>query len=508
MAEPGIKIRKVVVDTPGTEDRGEYVLLHNNGPGDVDLTGWRIGDTVEHPELPYVYEFPSGFKLLNGAGVRLHTGIGIDDPQNLFWGHDVPVWTNTGDRVRLVNPAEEIVDSIEWPIRPPGGRVLRTKEIAEEIAAYAATHNGIGTATGEVQWMARPDDTELFWREHTGGTVFHSGFAQQDAPPPQIVHITAPIYTKYQALGGVKKLGLPLTGTLPATPSHPGEAVFQDFAELSIYWSSGTGARAVQGAILTRWRSPEIGGAGGSFGMPISDERTESGSDLRFTDFEHGSIWWTPQSLRAISEIRVEYTGFHCFGETAVDGFFTGSDEMYFAVDVEPLDRPRDRPQQVDDSVWVTALPPTGPVYTGVDSGGTYPDRVVVFQGRPAPLRIKALAFESDEGDANALRGEIQGAVAAVGAVGAAVFPAASAVLLNPAVQAAVTNAVNRIADTGDDFIGRATWQVDSRRKLLALLDAGVQPEPGVGLASHAGLYMTDGDASYKAYFEIIAVIH
>src|SRR4051812_15501874 len=105
MAASGIKIRKVFVDTPGTEDRGEYVLLHNNGPVDVDLTGWRIGDTVEHPQFPYVYEFPAGFKLLNGADVKLHSGPGDDDSQNLFWGHDVPVWTNLGDHVRLVNPA-------------------------------------------------------------------------------------------------------------------------------------------------------------------------------------------------------------------------------------------------------------------------------------------------------------------------------------------------------------------------------------------------------------------
>src|SRR5918997_1574355 len=154
MASSGIKIRKVMVDTPGTEDSGEYVLLHNHGPNDVDLTGWRIGDTVEHPEFPYVYEFPDGFKLLNGADVRLHTGSGVNDPQNLYWGHDeAPVWTNLGDRVRLVNAAEELVDDLSWPMRPPNGRVIDTDDIAEQIAAYASGVAGLGLPRGDVRWF-------------------------------------------------------------------------------------------------------------------------------------------------------------------------------------------------------------------------------------------------------------------------------------------------------------------------------------------------------------------
>ena len=504
MPQPGVKIRKVLVNTPGLEDRGEYVQLHNNGPDDADLTGWRIADTLEHPEFPYVYEFPDGFKLLAGSGVRLHVGPGVDDPQNLHWGHEIAVWTNTGDRVRLVNPAEEIIDSVTWSVRPFGGRVLRTNEIAEDIAGYAAA-NGLGNATGTVQWWTRPDDTEAFWQECVGGTVFHSGFPTPETPTPSMLHVAKPIYTKYAALGGLAKLGPPVNSSSPADPSKPREALFNDFKDLSIYWSAATGARAVQGAILAKWRS--LAGAGGSFGMPISDELTEDGTGLKYTEFEQGSIWWTPQSTRAISEIRVDFLGFHCFGETEVDGFFTASDEMYFAAEVEPLDRPRDRPQQQDDSVWVTALPSSGPAYGNVDSGETHPDTVVVFQGRPAPIRIKALSFESDEGDANALRGEIQTAIAAIAAAGAAVTSGASTVLLNPQVQAAVVNAVNRIADTGDDFIGRGAWQVGTRKALLDVLDRGPQTEPNVSLSYHAGIYMTDDDASYKVFFEIAAVV-
>jgi hypothetical protein len=30
----------------------------------------------------------------------------------------------------------------------------------------------------------------------------------------------------------------------------------------------------------------------------------------------------------------------------------------------------------------------------------------------------------------------------------------------------------------------------------------------GTDLPSHASLYLTDGDASHRAYFEIIAVVH
>lgn len=514
MAEPGVKIRKVMVDLPGEDTgKGEFVLLHNNGPDDVSMSDWRLGDTNDHPLLPYVYTFPQNFVLPAGTGVRVRTEKGTDGGGNLFWGVDNAVWTNEVDRVVLVDKAEQLVDSVAWDTRPQHGRVIRTDEVAEEIAAHASTV-GFADPVGPVQWAVRENDTEFFWQEFSGGgAIFHSGFLSEANPNKQMVDVRSEIFTKYQSLAGstaaaVKKFGMPLTRTQKAAGPNP-QAFLNEFNGFSIYWSQETNAHVVGGAIRDKWLSAEVGGSAGSFGLPIEDEREDraGGTDLRFSEFEHGSIWWTPAAgARAFSEIRVEFVGFHCFGESAFDGF-SGSDELYFSIDVEPLDRPRNRPQQVDDSVWVTTLPPKGPVYEGVDTGHTKLDRVVVFQGRPAPLRIKALAFEQDHSDANALRGEIKAAVAAVGAVGSALVPAASAVLLNPEVQAAVTNLINRIADTSDDFLGRGLWQVGTRQDLLRVLDAGLQPEPNTELQFHGAFFLTDGDASHKVYFEIIPVL-
>ena len=147
------------------------------------MTGWRLGDTLEHPELPCVYAFPKGFKLLEGADVRVHTWAGINDGQHLFWANDVPLWTSSGDRVRLVNAAEELVDSVSWPQFPPNGRVIRTDEIREDIARHATTLNPatsvltgpFGTPRADAQWVVRPDDTEYFWQELYPYTVWSGG---------------------------------------------------------------------------------------------------------------------------------------------------------------------------------------------------------------------------------------------------------------------------------------------------------------------------------------------
>jgi hypothetical protein len=209
---------------------------------------------------------------------------------------------------------------------------------------------------------------------------------------------------------------------------------------------------------------------------------------------------------RAFSELRVDYVGFHCFGEQSALGE-GGSDEVYFIVQVDPLDPPRHRDPQVDDSSWVTMLPALSQFYENVDSGGTYPDGVTVFRGRPSPLRVRVIGMEHDDGDPNALRAEIQVAVAAVSAIVAVAVPATSAVLLNPVVQTAIVNAVNRLADTTDDLVGRGVWELPTRQAVLDVLDGGLRSEPNIELRWHGWMYLTDGDASYKPYFALTAVV-
>ena len=84
-------------------------------------------------------------------------------------------------------------------------------------------------------------------------------------------------------------LGYPLTDEA-TTPDGVGR--YNHFQGGSIYWTAGTGAHEVHGAIWGKWT--ELGWERSSLGYPITDELTTPDGLGRFNDFQHGSIYWTP----------------------------------------------------------------------------------------------------------------------------------------------------------------------------------------------------------------------
>ncbi|APT89661.1 hypothetical protein CFRA_10965 [Corynebacterium frankenforstense DSM 45800] len=68
----------------------------------------------------------------------------------------------------------------------------------------------------------------------------------------------------------------------------------QDFRGGTAYWSPDTGAHALFGAINARYA--ELGGANSWLGFPKTGELTAPDGVGRFVHFEHGSIYWTPET--------------------------------------------------------------------------------------------------------------------------------------------------------------------------------------------------------------------
>lgn len=100
------------------------------------------------------------------------------------------------------------------------------------------------------------------------------------------------ILTEYRSHGGpAGRLGHPVTNEL-ATPRVYGR--FNAFQGGSIYWSPGTGAHAVWGAILGKWAA--LGWEGGRLGFPTTDELATPDRIGRFNHFQRGSVYWTPQT--------------------------------------------------------------------------------------------------------------------------------------------------------------------------------------------------------------------
>jgi uncharacterized protein with LGFP repeats len=97
---------------------------------------------------------------------------------------------------------------------------------------------------------------------------------------------------KYAALGGS---GGPLgqsTSTEQATPDGRGRR--RDFQQGWIYWSPETGAHAVYGTIGQKWNA--LGRERGFLGYPVTDETGTPDRHGRYNHFQHGSIYWTPQT--------------------------------------------------------------------------------------------------------------------------------------------------------------------------------------------------------------------
>ena len=114
---------------------------------------------------------------------------------------------------------------------------------------------------------------EIFWSPTTGVHEVHGGIA-----------------FLYGLMGGPSSfLGLPVSDEA-ATPGGAGR--FNDFQGGSIYWSPATGLHVVHGSVLDRYRA--LGGPGGFLGLPVTDEAPTFFGVGRYNQFQGGSIYWSP----------------------------------------------------------------------------------------------------------------------------------------------------------------------------------------------------------------------
>jgi hypothetical protein len=98
------------------------------------------------------------------------------------------------------------------------------------------------------------------------------------------------ISDKYASLGGPQGFLGASTTSEKKTPDKRGR--FTHYEHGSIYWSPETGAHEVHGAIRDLWAS--LGWEHPPLGYPLSDETGVGGG--RFNDFQGGSIFWSPST--------------------------------------------------------------------------------------------------------------------------------------------------------------------------------------------------------------------
>jgi hypothetical protein len=117
----------------GTDQRGEWVSVANDGPTSFPVTGLEITDFTRTQQHVHVYRFPGAeggadLMLASGQTAWVFSGLGrnvrLDDGDLLLFARRAaPVWNNTGDVAYLRNARGEFVDSmtVGSPARHPNG---------------------------------------------------------------------------------------------------------------------------------------------------------------------------------------------------------------------------------------------------------------------------------------------------------------------------------------------------------------------------------------------------
>jgi Lamin Tail Domain len=114
-ASAAIRIERIRYDAPGTDTRTnahlneERVVLINTGDSVRNIGGWTVRDLAG-----WTYRVPDGFRLGPDRLVRIHTGGGSNDGNDLFWGRGSYVWNNDTDRATLRNRDGALIDRCRY----------------------------------------------------------------------------------------------------------------------------------------------------------------------------------------------------------------------------------------------------------------------------------------------------------------------------------------------------------------------------------------------------------
>ncbi|KAA9154184.1 choice-of-anchor D domain-containing protein [Amycolatopsis acidicola] len=182
-----------------------------------------------------------------------------------------------------------------YEITADDGSTAQTVTLQGNTDPITDYYNKLGGARGS--YLSDPVSAEYDTagggkaQDFRGGTIYWSAATGAHA-------VVGDILARYKALGGpASGLGYPITDEL-GTPDGVGR--YNHFSRAdgaSIYWTPNTGAHAIQGAIRAKWAS--FGWETGPQGYPITDELTTPdgvGKYNHFSRADGASIYWAPNS--------------------------------------------------------------------------------------------------------------------------------------------------------------------------------------------------------------------
>ncbi|MBI3872742.1 MAG: lamin tail domain-containing protein [candidate division Zixibacteria bacterium] len=148
---------------PGGPD--EWVELSNQAGFPVNLSGTRIGDSLNTEALPGQTDLlpPGALWILAESASRFRTFY----PGFTGTVFEIPGWrelNNTGDRIRLVGAAGEIIDSVSYRTTYDGNRSTERVELKPALAApgdWTVCRDPSGATPGQVNSVQRGEPGSL-----------------------------------------------------------------------------------------------------------------------------------------------------------------------------------------------------------------------------------------------------------------------------------------------------------------------------------------------------------
>ncbi len=241
---------------------GQQNLLYHNPNLTTEVTNWlSVGENVGYGgSVAAIHD-----ALVNSPGHRANmlsstfTQVGI----GTYFSSTGRLWVTQVFRKPLLALAPQPVGF------PLGGAIGATyPAVAGVLGAPTSGEYNVPGGRGQ-----NFQHGEMLWSWGTGAREVHGG-----------------ILSRYRVLGGPwSPLALPTTHE-NATPDGWGR--YNHFQGGSIYWSPPTGAFEVRGGIRGTWS--RLGWERSALGYPVTDELGTPDRIGRFNHFERGSIYWTP----------------------------------------------------------------------------------------------------------------------------------------------------------------------------------------------------------------------
>lgn len=336
-----------------------------------------------------------------------------------------------------------------------------------------------GKPVGKIEWGAGGG----YFCRFQNGTIYYRA-------PAAPCWVTGAILNRYLSLGAEGGLlGYPTTDEL-STSGNSGR--YNNFQNGSIFWSYGTGAHEIHGAIGRKWAS--LGWEKSWLGFPTSDELPFA-QDGRVSVFEHGAIyWWSDTGAIEIGNVSLQYKGLYCFGETDWDQGST-ADEPYVIFGVVPV--PPYQPSEV-----ITQI------YDDVDSGNSRPDSVELYHGLPNGVMVSTRLLENDFGDPNKYREQVKQGVNILGdmtkeACRDKYGPEAGKLCEETwnRNESGIIEFITDLIDSGDDELGSELRHFTAK-EMVTLASTPRKTHWGIEYHLESKLFDRDG-ATYKVYWAI-----